>query len=123
MADIFLSRSAEYRDRARPVLAAVEKTGWSVHVQHGPTEDRPQRTRTELNAVRCMMLLLSGNTPKSEWVKWEVNAYRSLRHPILTLQLESAREVPFWGLTQHRFSLANGAVTLARSLGQRSIAC
>jgi hypothetical protein len=76
MADVFISYASEDRDRARSLASALESHGWSVwwdrKIVVGQTFD--QIIDHELEAAKSVVVLWSGNSISSEWVKNEAAA-------------------------------------------------
>jgi hypothetical protein len=88
MADIFISYARADRPRAEPLAQALERAGWSVWWDR---EIPPGRSFDEvieeaLTAARCVVVLWSGASVRSEWVKTEAAeaAQRRILVPILT---------------------------------------
>jgi hypothetical protein len=73
MADIFLSYAKEDRAAARRVSDALEALGWSVWWDREIPAGQTWRDVLEnaLSSMRCMVVLWSRNSIKSEWVKEE----------------------------------------------------
>ena len=70
MADIFLSYNEKDRDTVRRLAETLKSVGWSVwwdrHIPAGGTWR--QLLERELAAMRCMIVVWSSNSVKSEWV-------------------------------------------------------
>jgi len=75
MADIFISYASEDRLRAEILAKALEEQGWSVWwdriIPPGKTFD--QVIQEAINAARCVVVLWSKISIKSDWVKEEAN--------------------------------------------------
>jgi len=75
MSDIFISYASEDRDRVKPLAKALENQGWSVWwdrtIPPGKTFD--QVIEEAINAARCVVVLWSKISIKSDWVKEEAN--------------------------------------------------
>jgi len=87
MADIFISYARADRPRAECLAQALERTGWSVWWDR---EIPPGRSFDEvieeaLSQARCVIVLWSDASIKSEWVKTEASdaAQRRILVPIL----------------------------------------
>jgi len=87
MADIFLSYARADRPRAQHLAQALERTGWSVWWDR---EIPPGRSFDEvieeaLSLARCVIVLWSDASIRSEWVKTEASeaAQRRILVPIL----------------------------------------
>jgi hypothetical protein len=87
MADIFLSYARADRPRAERLAQALERTGWSVWWDR---EIPPGRSFDEvieeaLSLARCVIVLWSDASIRSEWVKTEASeaAQRRILVPVL----------------------------------------
>lgn len=87
MADIFISYARADRPRAEQLAHALERTGWSVWWDR---EIPPGRSFDEvieeaLSLARCVVVLWSEDSVRSEWVKTEASeaAQRRILVPIL----------------------------------------
>ena len=101
MADIFISYSSEDRDRVIPIVNGLQKQGWSVWydrtIPPGKTFD--QVIEEAITAAKCIIVLWSKNSIKSEWVKEE--ATRGKRRQTLVPALIDPVEPPLgFGLIQ-----------------------
>src|SRR2546430_9787558 len=87
MADIFISYARVDRERAQALAAALDLEGWSVwwdrDIPPGRTFD--DVIEEALNAAKCVIVLWSKDSVRSEWVKAEASdaAHRHLLVPIL----------------------------------------
>jgi hypothetical protein len=87
MADIFLSYSSKDRDRAKAVVKALERQGWSIwwdtKIGIGKTWD--DVLEEQIAASRAMVVLWSQASIKSRWVKNEarVGHRRGVLLPVL----------------------------------------
>jgi hypothetical protein len=76
MEDIFISYASDDRERARLFAEAFAARGWSVwwdrHIVPGEAFDT--RIEQALDAARCVVVLWSGASVASEWVKNEAAA-------------------------------------------------
>ncbi|WP_374478044.1 toll/interleukin-1 receptor domain-containing protein [Zoogloea sp.] len=87
MEDIFISYASEDRERARLFAEAFAARGWSVwwdrHIVPGEAFDT--RIEQALDAARCVVVLWSGASVASEWVRNEaaVGAERGVLVPAM----------------------------------------
>jgi hypothetical protein len=76
MADIFISYSSKDRERAAKLAGALGECGWTVwwdrKIPTGQTID--ETIERELDAARCVIVLWSEDSIRSEWVKNEAAA-------------------------------------------------
>ncbi len=95
MADIFISYSSEDRERVIPVVRALEIHGWSVWwdriIPPGKTFSRV--IEEALGAARCLIVLWTATSVKSDWVSNE--AAEGARRKILIPALLDEVEIPF----------------------------
>ena len=95
MADIFISYSSEDRERVLPVVKALEVHGWSVWwdriIPPGKTFSRV--IEEALGAARCLIVLWTATSVKSDWVSNE--AAEGARRKILIPALLDEVEIPF----------------------------
>lgn len=70
MADIFISYAREDRERAADLARALENRGWSVWWDRKipPGKAFSQMIEAELESAKCVIVLWSNNSIKSEWV-------------------------------------------------------
>lgn len=75
MADIFISYASEDRPRAETLAKALEELGWSVWWDRTipPGKAFDQVIEEAINAARCVVVLWSKKSVKSDWVKEEAN--------------------------------------------------
>jgi len=75
MVDIFVSYSSEDRERIRPIVAALERHGWSVwwdrQIGAGSAFDR--EIEKAIDQAACVVVAWSPNSAESEWVRTEAN--------------------------------------------------
>ena len=100
MSDIFISYASENREQAHKLASALETLGWSVwwdrHIITGQAYD--QVIEHELNDAKSVVVLWSGHSVASEWVKNEAAAAaeRGVLLPVLiervTVPLEFRRK-------------------------------
>lgn len=95
MADIFISYSSEDRERIIAVVRALEAHGWSVWwdriIPPGKTFSRV--IEEALGAARCLIVLWTAASVKSDWVSNE--AAEGARKKILIPALLDEVEIPF----------------------------
>jgi len=95
MADIFISYSSEDRQRVITVVKALEVHGWPVWwdriIPPGKTFSRV--IEEALGAARCLIVLWTGTSVKSDWVSNE--AAEGARRRILIPALLDEVEIPF----------------------------
>ena len=81
MADIFVSYASEDRDRIRPLVAEFERHGWSVWwdraLHAGPRFD--EEIEKALDAARCVVVVWSVRSVRSDWVRTEASEGLSRR--------------------------------------------
>ena len=92
MDDIFLSYSEKDRAIAAQITALLQSAGWSVWWDREIPAGKTWRDMIEgaLQNMRCMVVLWSANSIKSDWVKEEADEGRSQRKLIPVL-IESVR--------------------------------
>jgi len=75
MADIFVSYASEDLERVKPLVAALEKQGWSVwwdrELVAGPSFDK--EIERALDAAHCVVVVWSRTSIESRWVRTEAN--------------------------------------------------
>ena len=92
MADIFLSYSSSDRDRVTPIVAALERRGWSVWWDRAilPGGAFEELIDEAIAAARCVVVAWSKTAVESRWVKNE--ALEGMERDILVpLMLEEVR--------------------------------
>src|SRR5918993_4682057 len=87
MADIFISYARADRPRAEQLARALERTGWSVWWDRDipPGRSFDEVIEEALSLARCVIVLWSEDSVRSEWVKTEASeaAQRRILVPIL----------------------------------------
>ena len=73
MADIFISYADEDRDRAKLLAKALEGQGWSVWWDRiiPPGKSFDQVIQEAITAAKCVVVLWSKESIKSDWVREE----------------------------------------------------
>ena len=73
MPDVFVSYSSQDRDRVIPLVAAIERRGWSVwwdrDIESGSAYDRA--IETAIDEAKCIVVVWSENAIESDWVRNE----------------------------------------------------
>lgn len=91
MADIFISYARADRERAQALASALGREGWSVwwdrDIPPGRTFD--DVIEEALGAAKCVIVLWSADSVRSEWVKNEASdaAHRRILVPVLVEQV------------------------------------
>ncbi len=95
MSDIFISYSSKDRDRAKVLAGALEHQGWSVWWDRKipPGRQFSQVIKEAMDEARCIIVLWSKESVKSEWVQNE--AAEGARRKILVPALIDNVEIPF----------------------------
>ncbi|HWR91042.1 MAG TPA: toll/interleukin-1 receptor domain-containing protein [Desulfobacterales bacterium] len=95
MADIFISYASEDRNRVIPVVKALERYGWSVWWDRiiPPGKTFAKVIEEALGASRCLVVLWTAASVKSDWVSNE--AGEGARRGILIPALLDDVEIPF----------------------------
>jgi len=95
MADIFISYASEDRNRVIPVVKALERHGWSVWWDRiiPPGKTFAKVIEEALGAARCLIVLWTAASVKSDWVSNE--AAEGARRGILIPALLDDVEIPF----------------------------
>jgi Tol biopolymer transport system component len=92
MADIFVSYSATDRHRIEPLVAVLQKQGWSVwwdrDLVAGPSFD--EKIEEALESARCVVVAWSSSSVQSRWVRAEANEGLE-RRILVPLKLEEVR--------------------------------
>lgn len=75
MVDIFVSYASEDRERVRPLVEALEQSGWQVwwdrQIGAGNTFDR--EIEKAIDQAACIIVVWSAHSVESEWVRTEAN--------------------------------------------------
>ena len=96
MHDIFLSYSTKDRDRLKPLVAALEQSGWSVFWDHKTVPIGKHWQNVIGQAIRdsrCVVVAWSAHSIASEWVIEEALEGKK-RGVLLPIRLENV-EIPF----------------------------
>jgi hypothetical protein len=96
MSDIFLSYAREDRDRARDMALALERIGWSVWWDRKtpPGMSFSDVIQQQLEAARCVIVLWSVSSVRSEWVEIEASHARQRGILVPVLIDDVAEDVP-----------------------------
>jgi formylglycine-generating enzyme required for sulfatase activity len=90
MADIFLSYSSLDKERVKSLIKALEREGWSVwwdqRTRPGDTFDR--MIDRELKSARCVIVVWSVNSIKSDWVREEATSGKS-RNALFPVKIDN----------------------------------
>ncbi len=87
MSDIFLSYSSSEKERVSPIVQQFEQQGWTVwwdrKIPPGKTFD--EVIEEALNAAKCVVVVWSAESVKSNWIKTEADegVRRGILIPIL----------------------------------------
>ena len=75
MSDIFLSYSNQDRERARPIVSALEQEGFSVWWDRkiGPGKSYEEVIEAAIDAAHVVVVLWSSTSVTTDWVKVEAN--------------------------------------------------
>jgi formylglycine-generating enzyme required for sulfatase activity len=114
MADIFLSYSSQDRDRVRPLVAAFEEQGWSVWWDRKipPGKTWHQVIQESLDAAKCVVVVWSQHSVKSDWVMVEAEEGKGrrtlipvliddVRPPLSFRLIQAARLIDWQGTASH----------------------
>jgi formylglycine-generating enzyme required for sulfatase activity len=114
MADIFLSYDSQDRDRVRSLVDAFERQGWSVWWDRRipPGQTWHQAIQTALDAAKCVVVVWSQHSIKSDWVIVEAEEGKSrgllipvllddVRLPLSFRLIQAARLVDWQGAATH----------------------
>ena len=75
MVDVFVSYASEDRDRVKPVVEVLERSGWKVwwdrQIGAGSAFDR--EIEKAIDQAKCIVVVWSANSVESEWVRTEAN--------------------------------------------------
>ena len=95
MSDIFISYSSEDRARAKVLAGELERQGWSVWWDRRipPGKQFSQVIKEAMDEAKCVIVLWSKESVKSEWVQNE--ASEGARRKILVPALIDDVEIPF----------------------------
>lgn len=109
MADIFISHAREDRERAKALADALTKRGWSVWWDGRMPVGRPysEVIEHELAAARCVVVLWSKVSVKSQWVQNEA-AEGAARGVLVPALIDDAR-IPLEFRRLHTANLADGS--------------
>ena len=90
MADIFISYANEDRDRAAQLAAFLESAGWSVWWDRRIPAGRTWRAVLEeaVMDMRCMIVLWSQDSVKSQWVAEEAEEARRLGKTLVPVLIQ-----------------------------------
>ncbi|MGA2418543.1 MAG: toll/interleukin-1 receptor domain-containing protein [Candidatus Acidiferrum sp.] len=112
MSDIFISYATEDRERTRPIVDALKHRGWSVFWDRNvpPGKKWDDILHVQLEQARCIVVLWSQHSTKSEWVRHEAGIGR-FRHILVPVLLDDDSQVTAAiPATLHTIQLAKLAV-------------
>ncbi len=101
MADIFISYSSHDRERVRPIADAFEQRGWDIWWDRDIEVGEPynQAITAEITRAKCVLVLWSPQSAKSNWVYEE--AVKERDRGLLVPAMIEATEIPLgFGLLQ-----------------------
>jgi hypothetical protein len=101
MADIFISYASEDRDRAIPIVKALEEHGWSIWWDRTipPGKFFDQVIEEAITSAKCLVVLWSKKSIKSEWVKEEATKGKK-RHILVPALIDPVEPPLGFGLIQ-----------------------
>jgi hypothetical protein len=96
MSDIFLSYASEDRSRAAVIAKALEVRGWTVWWDRSIPAGKkfPQVIQEEISRARCVVVLWSETSVRSEWVNEEAEEGRK-REVLVPILVDPVQ--PPWG--------------------------
>ena len=130
MSDIFLSYKSEDIEKAQKIAEAIEKKGYTVWWDRiiPPGRNFDEVIEEELDKAKCVVVLWSGKSVKSKWVKTEASEgdmrgilvpvqIEDVRPPLAFRLMEAAKLMDWDGTPQHyEFNLLIQSVK--RALGR-----
>src|ERR1022692_2532774 len=97
MPDVFLSYAREDRERALPLVAALERAGFSVWWDHDliPGQNFQREVESAVRQATCAVVLWTRHSVASDWVREEASFARDQGKLVPALLDDVEIPVPF----------------------------